>query len=186
MPRVCTCVRVCLMERLWHSCCHKQCWVSVEWVYLFSKSYKSLDIFSMLAGSSQCSELVAVSVQEKNQTYSTSILKLAWSLFRSSIVVEKNAWMHLQASSRSFMLTCGTKPCWNSDESSRLKSRGKKRHKYVVEWDKPVQPEGQFDLKSLNRHYSSPIYTAGPKLHVFPRMKGSSSDLTFSWCSEGI
>lgn len=61
-------VRVCW---LWHSCCHKQGWVSAEWVYLFSKSHQGLDIFSMLAGSSQGSPLAAVKCW-KNQAYTRS------------------------------------------------------------------------------------------------------------------
>lgn len=48
------------------------------------------------------------------------------------------------------------------DGSTRFE-RGKK-HKYSVEWDNAVQLEGRFDLKPLNHHNSSPIYTAGPKL----------------------
>lgn len=66
-----------------------------------------------------------------------------------------------QASLHVFTLTLGPKPEILMDPPD---SKGGKKHKYSVEWDNAVQLEGRFDLKPLNHHNSSPIYTAGPKL----------------------
>lgn len=117
---------VCLIERLLHSCYHNQCWISAEWVYLFSKRYRGLDIFC--AWHESRLKMLVNNEQYLKRTKKTKKTKPSSTFFDKLETVcqgGKNVWRLSQASSHAFTWTRSMKSYWDLNESSRLKRKEK-------------------------------------------------------------